>query len=277
MNDECVEKLSDMGNVTSAAKLAYELGELFEAEGQSEEAIAAYQKAHDYFDAEKGSTSSAHKALERIATLQATLDPPDLTGAAELFSRLGQESISNNLLKFKAKDFFFRAFLCTLARADPVAADSDLARYKEMDYTFSGCREAKLCDDALQAFKDMNSEAFTDAVYNYDQISKLDPWKTTCVSHSRIRFLASVLFGTLICTPLLHSVSFFAFASVLQPHLLATAPASHQARCSRTTLLSPNCVMQLAAQGQECNGRWRRRRQQRRGRSGRRGSRPLRP
>ena len=202
MNDECVEKLSDMGNVTSAAKLAYELGELFEAEGQSEEAIAAYQKAHDYFDAEKGSTSSAHKALERIATLQATLDPPDLTGAAELFSRLGQESISNNLLKFKAKDFFFRAFLCTLARADPVAADSDLARYKEMDYTFSGCREAKLCDDALQAFKDMNSEAFTDAVYNYDQISKLDPWKTTCVSHSRIRFLASLLFGTLIRTPL---------------------------------------------------------------------------
>lgn len=32
---------------------------------------------------------------------------------------------------------------------------------------------------APQAFKDMNSEAFTDAVYNYDQISKLDPWKTT--------------------------------------------------------------------------------------------------
>jgi hypothetical protein len=30
-----------------------------------------------------------------------------------------------------------------------------------------------------QSFKDMNSEAFTDAVYNYDQISKLDPWKTT--------------------------------------------------------------------------------------------------
>ena len=30
-----------------------------------------------------------------------------------------------------------------------------------------------------QNFKDMSTEAFTDAVYNYDQISKLDPWRTT--------------------------------------------------------------------------------------------------
>lgn len=40
-------------------------------------------------------------------------------------------------------------------------------------------REGKLLADLVAAFKDGNSEAFTDAVYNYDQISKLDPWKTS--------------------------------------------------------------------------------------------------
>ena len=29
------------------------------------------------------------------------------------------------------------------------------------------------------AFKDGNMDAFTDCVYSYDQISKLDPWKTS--------------------------------------------------------------------------------------------------
>lgn len=30
----------------------------------------------------------------------------------------------------------------------------------------------------MQAYKDLNLDAFTDALYNFDQISKLDPWRT---------------------------------------------------------------------------------------------------
>lgn len=45
--------------------------------------------------------------------------------------------------------------------------------------SFAGSRECKLLDDVCAAFKDGNVDAFTDAVYSYDQISKLDPWKTS--------------------------------------------------------------------------------------------------
>jgi alpha-soluble NSF attachment protein len=34
-------------------------------------------------------------------------------------------------------------------------------------------------EDVVTAYKDGNMDAFTDAVYNFDQISKLDPWRTT--------------------------------------------------------------------------------------------------
>lgn len=33
----------------------------------------------------------------------------------------------------------------------------------------------------MQAYKDMNTGAFTDAIFAYDQISKLEPWRTKCV------------------------------------------------------------------------------------------------
>ena len=172
------------------ARRYQELAELLEAEGMPVEAIENYEKASDLFLAEN-STSSSHKALIRVAHLAATLEPPELERAADTFTKVGSECLTNNLLKFQAKGYFFNAFLCILARTDVVAADGALARFKEMDYTFPGSRECKLCDDVLQSFKDLNADAFTDAVFNYDQISKLDPWKTTCVARARLCLLPS--------------------------------------------------------------------------------------
>lgn len=56
----------------------------------------------------------------------------------------------------------------------------------------SGSREGKLLADISGAFKDSNVEAFTDAVYNYDQISKIDPWKTVRVQ-SALCYVALLL------------------------------------------------------------------------------------
>jgi alpha-soluble NSF attachment protein len=178
MEHEALARLVDAGRMSQAAKLYNELAELLEAEGMADVAIANYEKASDLFVAENA-TSSSHKALIRVAHLCATLEPAELDKAADTFAKVAGECLSNNLLKFQAKGYFFNAFLCILARTDVVAADAALERFKEMDYTFPGSRECKLCEDVLQSFKDANADAFTDAIYNYDQISKLDPWKTT--------------------------------------------------------------------------------------------------
>lgn len=173
-------RLVDAGRMGQAAKLYNEIADLLEAEGLTEQAIVNFEKAADMFSAENTATA-AQKCMIKIGHLCASKDAPEFARAAEIFTRVATESMSNPLLKFQARGLLFEAFLCTLAQADVVAADAALSRSKDIDYTFPGSRECKLCEDILQAFKDMNGDAFTDAVFNYDQISKLDPWKTKCV------------------------------------------------------------------------------------------------
>ena len=163
MTHEALARLVDAGRMSQAAKLYLELAELLEAEGMADVAIENFEKASDLFIAENA-TSSSHKALIRVAHLCATLEPPELERAADVFAKVGGECLSNNLLKFQAKGYFFNAFLCILARTDVVAADGALNRFKDMDYTFPGSRECKLCEDVLQSFKDSNADAFTDAI-----------------------------------------------------------------------------------------------------------------
>lgn len=178
LETEALPRMVDAGRLTQAAKLHEEVAKMFDDEGQFAEAIEHYEKAADLFSSDN-SNSAAGKCKSRVAHLAAQLDPPDFEKAAEVFEAVGAESLSSNLLKFGAKGYFQQAVMCLLARGDIVTAEAALNKFKDMDYTFGGSRECKLMEDVCAAFKDGSTDAFTDAVYNYDQISKLDPWKTS--------------------------------------------------------------------------------------------------
>lgn len=216
LENEALPRMVDAGRLSQAAKLHQEVAEMFEEEGNYAPAIDNFQKAADLFNADN-SASTASKCISKVAHLAAQvrptasildpscvrrrllaaaliasltvllfvtyrslqLDPPDYALSAEMFEKCGADSLSSNLLKFSAKGYFTNAVLAQLARDDVVTAELALGKYKDMDYTFPGSRECKLLDDLVQAVKDGNVEAFTDAIYNYDQISKLDPWKTS--------------------------------------------------------------------------------------------------
>jgi alpha-soluble NSF attachment protein len=47
-----------------------------------------------------------------------------------------------------------------------------------MDATFPSTREAKFIYALLEALEQGDEEAFTRAVFEYDQVTKLDNWKT---------------------------------------------------------------------------------------------------
>jgi alpha-soluble NSF attachment protein len=47
-----------------------------------------------------------------------------------------------------------------------------------MDNTFLSTREAKFVTALLDALEEGNEEAFTNVVFEYDQVTKLDNWKT---------------------------------------------------------------------------------------------------
>jgi alpha-soluble NSF attachment protein len=48
-----------------------------------------------------------------------------------------------------------------------------------MDITFPSTRECQLLQSIIEAVDQGDDEAFSDTVFQYDQLSKLDKWKTT--------------------------------------------------------------------------------------------------
>jgi alpha-soluble NSF attachment protein len=171
-----IEFYTEEGRFSIAAKHQKELAELYEDQSDLENAIAAYQTAADFHEGE-GSTSAASSCLLKVALFSAQLERYDK--AIEIYEQIAAQSIDNNLLKWSVKDYFLRAGLCHLAKGDVVAAERALERYLDMDATFSSQRECKFLQELVNACKNYDVEAFTNAVVEFDSISTLDSWKTS--------------------------------------------------------------------------------------------------
>ena len=179
--------MTDAGRLTQAAKLCKECAELYEQEefdsneGKSSTvaAIEAYEQAADLFGMED-SKSQENTCRAKIAELcSAALDPPDLIRAAALYEQLGQSCLDSNLLKYNAKAYFLQAILCHLAQGDAIGGQQALSRYVGLDYTFDESREGKFATTLVECVENYDVEGLSTACFEYDRISKLDPWKTS--------------------------------------------------------------------------------------------------
>jgi alpha-soluble NSF attachment protein len=102
----------------------------------------------------------------------------DYYRAIQNFEKVADSSLENHLMKYSVKDYFFKAGLCILATKDLVSARRNLQRHCEKDPSFAGQREAQLLSDLIEAIEQGNQEMFTDKLYAYDQMSRLDRWKS---------------------------------------------------------------------------------------------------
>jgi alpha-soluble NSF attachment protein len=183
-----ISLLTDAGRLTNAAKLCKECAELFENEEASVQeqekssivqAIEFYNQASDLFSMED-SHSQSSSCLAKVAELcSGALDPPDLLRAANIYDTIGRKCLESNLLKFNAKGYFFQAILCHLAAGDAIAATQNLDRYEGIDYTFGESREGKFCRTICTCIENYDMDTFGQSCFEYDRISKLDPWKTS--------------------------------------------------------------------------------------------------
>uniref|UniRef100_A0A8C9VWX9 NSF attachment protein beta n=2 Tax=Scleropages formosus TaxID=113540 RepID=A0A8C9VWX9_SCLFO len=166
----------DMGRFTIAAKHHITIAEVYESElVDIEKAIAHYEQAADYYKGEE-SNSSANKCLLKVASYSAQLE--QYQKAIEIYEQVGTNTMDNPLLKYSAKEYFFKAALCHFI-VDELNAKLAVEKYEEMFPAFSDSRECKLLKKLLEAHEEQNSEAFTEAVKEFDSISRLDQWLTT--------------------------------------------------------------------------------------------------
>jgi len=171
-----VELYTDEGRFSIAAKQQKEIAELYESELDFENAITSYTTAAEFYEGE-GQQSAANQCYLKVAQFSSQLEKYDK--AVELFEKVAKSSLESNLLKWSVKDYFLKAGLCHLAAGDSVAAKRSLESYQDMDCTFNGQRECKFLEEIITAVEARDVEAFTQYVVLYDQISKLDQWKTS--------------------------------------------------------------------------------------------------
>lgn len=171
-----IEMYTDMGKFNMAAKHHQTIAEICETEmSDKQKAIQHYEQAADYFKGEE-SNSSANKCLLKVALFAAELE--SYKKAIAIYEQVGTNALESSLLKYSAKEYFFRAALCHLCH-DIVDAPMALTRYENMYPAFQDSRECKLIKKLLEELEAQNADGFSEAVKEYDQISRLDPWYTT--------------------------------------------------------------------------------------------------
>nr|CAA58050.1 SNAP-type protein [Doryteuthis pealeii]prf//2106379A SNAP-type protein [Doryteuthis pealeii] len=170
---KAVEIYTDMGRFTIAAKHHITVAEIYENElADIEQAMSHYERAADYYKGEE-SNSAANKCFLKVAQYSAQLE--QYQKAIDIYEQVASNCMENALLKYSAKDHFFRAALCHMCN-DIVNAKLVIPKYEEMFPAFSDSRECNLLKSVLDSMD--NVDEFTKAVADYDSISRLDQWLT---------------------------------------------------------------------------------------------------
>lgn len=173
---QAINHYTSKGNFRRAATQQQNLAEIYEVEiGDPKRAVEAYDTAAGWFEADHAE-ALANKLFLKVADLAAIA--ADYYKAIENYEKVAKSSVSNNLMKWSVKDYFLKAGICHLATTDMVAVSRALESYRDLDPTFASTREHQLLVDLSEAVEQGDQEAFTDKLFQYDQLSKLDKWKT---------------------------------------------------------------------------------------------------
>ncbi|KAD5317183.1 hypothetical protein R6Q59_032515 [Mikania micrantha] len=174
--EKALDLFMEIGRLGMSARYCKEIAELYEQEQNLEKAMVYYDKAVDLYQGEEVN-SSANQCRLKIAQYAAELE--QYQKAIEIYEDIARQALNNNLLKYGVRGHLLNAGICQLCKGDVVAITNALDNYQDLDPTFAGSREYKLLSALAASVDEEDVEKFTDAIKEFDSITKLDAWKTT--------------------------------------------------------------------------------------------------
>ncbi|KAJ3479610.1 hypothetical protein NLI96_g8942 [Meripilus lineatus] len=173
---QTITHLTKDGRFRQAADREKEIGQIYLTEvSDLRKACESFERAAEWYSQEDA-TATANACYKDAADLHADLD--EFPQAIARYEQVANGSLASPLTKYSVKEYWLRSSLCALASQDPVTAKRNLQKYSALDTTFSSTREAKFVNVLIDSVEAGDQEAFTAAVYEYDQVTKLDNWKT---------------------------------------------------------------------------------------------------
>jgi len=173
---QTVVHLTQAGRFRQAADREKEIAQIYlQDQNDLRRACESFERAGEWY-AQEDAAATANACFKDAADLHADLEEYQI--AVARYDQVASHSLNSALTKYSVKDYWLKALLCVLASTDYVSARRNLQRYGQQDNTFPSTREAKFVTALLDALDEGNEEAFTNVVFEYDQVTKLDNWKT---------------------------------------------------------------------------------------------------
>ncbi|KAF5337005.1 hypothetical protein D9611_003171 [Ephemerocybe angulata] len=173
---QTISHLVKGGRFRQAADREKEIAQIYLQESNDiQRACDSFLRAGEWYAGEDA-VATANQCYKDAADLYADLG--QYPQAIALYERVADHSLTSNLTKYSVKEYWLKALLCATALEDIVTARRSAQKYVTQDGTFASTREYKFANAIIDAVDAGDIEAFTGAVYEFDQITKLDNWKT---------------------------------------------------------------------------------------------------
>ncbi|KAF7732374.1 hypothetical protein EC973_005270 [Apophysomyces ossiformis] len=173
---EAIEIDKERANFRNAAKHHQEIAEIYESEIiDIQGAMENWEEASKLYMADDAQ-AMVNKCLLKVAHFAAQLELYD--AAIEKFETVAAASVDNQLTKWSLKEYLLKAGMCHLCSGDYIKTRQALEKYCSLDITFENTREYQFLQAILDCAENEDVELFTQKVYEFDQLTKLDNWKT---------------------------------------------------------------------------------------------------
>lgn len=177
-----VQLFMEIGRLSMAAKHFKDIAETYEKEEELTLAMEYFEKAAELYQGEEA-TSQGNQCRLKVAQFAAQLE--QYPKAIEIFESVAAHSMDNNLLRYSVKGYLLNAGLCHVCGCDIVSITNALEKYQDMDPAFTNSRECKLLMDLAASIEEEDVDRFTDAVKEFDSMTRLDQWKTTLLLRAK--------------------------------------------------------------------------------------------
>eukprot|EP00922_Rhytidocystis_sp_ex-Travisia-forbesii_P006450 GHVS01009365.1.p1 GENE.GHVS01009365.1~~GHVS01009365.1.p1 ORF type:complete len:340 (-),score=76.64 GHVS01009365.1:20-943(-) len=164
------------GRFSQSGKLLKSIAEMFEEEGNMILSSDYFKKAADLFEMDEYGKSQFSQCILKYADF-VSRHQDKYEEAIKVYESEGKKALRNNLIQFGAKEHFLKAGILLLVSGDIVDAKVNAEKYEELDPRLATSREGKLLRELVEAYDSANAEKFVHSIQEYDNVTRLDPWK----------------------------------------------------------------------------------------------------
>jgi len=167
----------DTDRFSVAANEWKEIAKLEEKEGHIQAAREAWEKAATCHEA-ANAKAAANQCLLQVARICA--DEADYKKAVDLFEKCAESALDSDLGRWSASEYLYKATLCNFVLESKSGESKDtsemLDKFVEQHPAFETSREYKFLKGILEAFEKDDVDKFTEIVFKFDAVLKLDNW-----------------------------------------------------------------------------------------------------